>query len=290
MDALTEQRCNETEQFSSQLSLPSYPKIIQAIDSELKKKEVDIQQIASLMAKDPKTSEVVLRIVNSALYGLPNKVSSIHHAASMLGINKIKILLLSPILKKALAVSNELSDYLWARSVLVALCSNKLAFHIHDMDTDEAYTAGLFQNSGCMVLNNKYSDYEIIFSEAVIDAVTIHAVENEHYGMSHVTASFLLSQKWSLPETVKSSVLLQHEPSYSSIEDPGVRALISILILSNEIVDEIMNVSHPNYDWGFNHQHDYALSELALEEEYFDNFSGNVKADIQNELEDLAMI
>jgi HD-like signal output (HDOD) protein len=290
MDMIFEQRSNEAEQFSSQLTLPSYPKIIQAIDNELKKEETDIIQVANLIAKDPNTSDIALKIVNSALYGLRNKVSSINHAVSMLGIDKIRIVILTPMLKKSLAISNELSDYLWKRSVLVALCSNKLAFNVHDLNADEAYTSGLFQNSGCMVLNNEYSDYVTVFSEAITNANAVHAIENELYGISHVTASFLLSQEWSLSETVKGSILLQHEPSYSAIENSDVRALIAILILANEIVDDIMGVSHPKYNWGFNNRHDTALGELAFEENYFEDFSNDIKADIQDELEDLSMI
>jgi HD-like signal output (HDOD) protein len=290
MTNLCAQRRSQAESCSLGFSLPSYPKVLDSIDKEIRKEQADICKVAQLIATDPRLSELALRIINSSMYGLSNKVSSIQHAATLLGIDKLKTVMLTPALKIALGSQNNLSEYLWERSALVALCCKKLAGLVHNVNPDHAYTTGLFHNCGCLILNKARDDYETLFKQSSTVAKPIYELESDQYGMTHVAVGYQLAQKWSLPEVVTSSVLLQHESDFPLICDAQIRALVAILVLSNEVTDTLMSEVNEDHYWGFDQYHQTALNELMFEEDYFQDMCGDIKNDLRDELEELQII
>ena len=81
-------------------NLPTLPGIALKIIEAYQKPEPDIQEIGDLLTTDPPLTVKILKIVNSCFYGLPTKITSVHHAIKLLGGKAIKNLALSFILIK----------------------------------------------------------------------------------------------------------------------------------------------------------------------------------------------
>jgi HD-like signal output (HDOD) protein len=89
-----------SEQFSEDLvdsivTLPTIPAIIVALNETIADPESSAFDVSEIISRDPPTATKVLRLANSAYYGLRNEVSTINHAVTMLGFNIIRNLVLT---------------------------------------------------------------------------------------------------------------------------------------------------------------------------------------------------
>ena len=274
---------------SQNLELPHYPKVVSALDNEIRNHS-DINTISNLISKDPAMSQMVLKIINSPLFGMRNRVCSVNHAVSLLGADKIKILVLTPKLKDALLLETDVSEFLWRRSIMNALCASKLTTIIDSVEKDDAYIAGMFQNSGSMILHRNYDDYEEVFHHACENFRPVYIEEFEHYGTSNIVIANTFAKKWTLPDVVASTLLNQDEINYSEISNKDVRGLSAVLTLSNHLVNEVLEEHKEKYTWQFNGNCAAALDELVIKETLFLELGEEIKADLNDELDDLEIL
>lgn len=272
-----------------QLDLPHYPKVVAALDESIRN-EADINTISNLISKDPAMSQMVLKIMNSPLFGMRNKINSVNHAVSLLGADKVKILVLTPKLQDALLLQTDVSEFLWRRSVMNALCASKLTTIVDGIERDDAYTAGMFQNSGSMILHKSYNDYEEVFANACEKEKPVHIEEYEHYGISNLLIANSFAKKWTLPSVVASTLLCLGDNNYSNINDKDVRGLCAVLTLSNSLVNEVLDEHKEKYTWHFCGNCAEALDELVIQETLFIELGEEIKADLNDELDDLETI
>jgi HD-like signal output (HDOD) protein len=76
-------------------NLPTLPGIAIKILEAVGKEQVNLKKLADIICADPPLSAKVLRLINSAFYGLVTKITSVQHAINLLGVNTIKNLALS---------------------------------------------------------------------------------------------------------------------------------------------------------------------------------------------------
>jgi HD-like signal output (HDOD) protein len=110
--------------------LPTLPGIAMRILEAVQKEDPDLQEIGKIISTDPPLSVEVLKIVNSAFYGLPSKVTTVFHAMNLLGINTVKNLALSFTLVKNFQTNSSVSfDYtlFWKDSLIGAVAARLLA-------------------------------------------------------------------------------------------------------------------------------------------------------------------
>ena len=269
-----------------QLDLPNYPRVVAALDESIQQ-HADINTISNLINKDPAMSQMVLKIINSPLFGMRNRIASVNHAVALLGADKIKVLVLTPKLKEALLMQTDVSEYLWRRSIMNALCASKLTTIIDGVDKDDAYIAGMFQNSGSMILHKNFDDYEDVFNHACENSRPIYSEEFEHYGTSSLVVANKFAKKWILPDVVASTLMNQDFSSFSDIENKDVRSLTALLTLSNYLVNEVLEEHKEKYNWRFCGNCAAALDELVVKETLFVELGEEIKMDLNDELDDL---
>ena len=110
--------------------LPTLPGIAMRILEAVQKEDPDLNEIGNIISSDPPLSAEVLKIVNSAFYGLPSKVTTIFHAINLLGINTVKNLALSFSLVKNFQIQSSVSfDYtvFWKDSLVGSVAARLLA-------------------------------------------------------------------------------------------------------------------------------------------------------------------
>jgi len=127
-------------------SMPAFPKNVQRILALTSNLACSPKDLVNIIGKDPVVTVKVLRVVNSAYYGLSTRMTSIDHAVVFLGFNTIKNLALS-MAAISMLPSNPLAGFDGQRylvhSLTVAGLARRLAQQLPEADPNDCFIAGL---------------------------------------------------------------------------------------------------------------------------------------------------
>lgn len=193
-------------------------KIIQLVESPTS----TAQDLHNVIAKDPALCTRILKVVNSAFYGLPGQIGSINRAIVLLGLNAVKNIAIAASLAK-LFKGGQLSQSfgakdLWTHSIASAACTKLLADRLKLGLADEAFLAGLIHDVGIMV--------ELQFDRAklveVVERVSPQseggpigdwiAAEQHVYNATHQDFGAALCEKWKFPKSFGLVTGYHHRP------------------------------------------------------------------------------
>ena len=145
---------NMIEDFESKIRdtieyLPPIPlvmtELIQALSDD-----IDLNDLGKIISKDPSMSMNVLKVANSAFYGLRNKVATIEHAVRMLGTREITSLCIAcsacSVLKPASRKSTIDLTLFWRHSVATGVFSKLLSSELNIGLLNNIYLAGLIHD------------------------------------------------------------------------------------------------------------------------------------------------
>jgi HD-like signal output (HDOD) protein len=221
--------------------LPTLPGIAMRILKAVQKEEPDLKEIGKIISTDPPLSAEVLKIVNSAFYGLPSKVTTVFHAINLLGINTVKNLALSfSLVKKFQAPSSLSFDYsfFWKDSLVGAVAAGLLAEKILPKFSEDAFFLGLLHNIGILALIQCMpKQYSLVLKEMEIWGHDYHEAEDQVLGFNHMDVGKYLVQTWGLPKTFHMSIGCHHHPAADGIADKDSEKLAKILHLSSLYIE-----------------------------------------------------
>lgn len=198
--------------------LPSVPRLYHELGRKLEDPEADLDDVAGLVARDPAITAKVLKLVNSAFFGLPHTVSSILEAVQYLGINTLKTLVLAVHAFDQYPV-DALPwfpwETLWTHCVETGARARAVAaFEEAPAPVQEqAAVAGLLHDLGQLILAaNLQDDYAGIFREAMAAQQPLIVCEQEHLGTTHAEVAGYLLGLWGLPDPVVEAITFHHHP------------------------------------------------------------------------------
>ena len=200
----------------NQINLPSPPAIAVKILNTVQDPEFSLVDLEKIISADPALISKMLRIANSAIYSLPNKVGNISRALSILGSNLIKNIALSFVITGNLRGDNNSSfdfDYFWRRSVTAAVAAELLMSRSKKKD-DDIFVAGLLQDIGVLVLYlAKGKEYDSILKNCLVNGGTsLTPNERELFGYDHQQVGGVLLESWDIPESITIPAGLHHAP------------------------------------------------------------------------------
>ena len=198
----------DSDKILASIFIPPRPTILFSI-KKAQDQDADLSEIADLIAQDIGLSAAILKTINSAFYGLADKVTSLTHAVSLLGMKNTTMLITGLSLRKIPASVN--LDVFWNHSAEVALISAFIAQHLGSINKDEAQLFGLFHDCGKVLLTSRFKDYQDTL-EMVNDLdESLVILENKRYMTNHTLAGSLLSKSWCLPERISLAVRHHHD-------------------------------------------------------------------------------
>lgn len=153
------------------------------------------------MSSDPAIALKVLRLVNSAYYGVRQEVKTVEHAVSLLGIKVVKNLALTATVFDTMKASTGqfLHHSLACGIAMRILVEGKSAAHPL-VSSDEAFVIGLLHDIGKMLLEEFLPhEYADVARNAQESGVPWHVSEIEVIGVDHALLGGRLVQKWKLP-------------------------------------------------------------------------------------------
>lgn len=199
--------------------LPSLPSLYFDIMEELRAPDPSAKRVGEIIAKDLGMSAKVLQVVNSAFYALRQQISSPAHAVVLLGLDSIRILVLSLHVFQqfeTLPVRCLSLRSLWRHSILVATAAKRIV----DLETadpraaDRAFMAGLLHDVGKLVLAvNLPREYGTAMHRAEANRIALHEAESEVLGATHAEVGAYLLGIWGLPDTIVMATAHHHNVS-----------------------------------------------------------------------------
>jgi putative nucleotidyltransferase with HDIG domain len=223
-------------------ALPAMPKIAHEILSLKMATENSDELLLKLIEKDPAISARVIGLSNSPLFGTSRKIMSIHDAASVLGLKRIKMIALSFAMVSSMnahrgGLLNVLQ--LWQHSMAVALAMDELSRAMPKElrpPNEEIYLAGLLHDIGFLVL--EYIDPELSNRfHARLASDTEHSfeeIESEMLEVDHSELGALLAQHWNLGEVIIE--VLRHHHSGNAAYTAGQLPLIIMADLAERLL------------------------------------------------------
>lgn len=242
------ERDQKAKEIVSRISqLPTLPNIYSMLTKAMSTPGSSAQTIRSIIEKDQSLTIKVLKIVNSAFYGFPQKIKTIAHAVVILGFNEIKHLTLAVSLVHNFKNSSQnvcQFDYIafWEHSLAVAVCSRIIAQKCKSLavkDPDEAFTLGLVHDMGKLVeAQHMTEEFNAVFMQSQDEKDYFLNQEKNLIGVTHQEIGSQLAIKWKLPETFAIAIKNHNTPDLSLVKEP-VFVLISIVHLADILVKSL---------------------------------------------------
>ncbi len=215
------------------VNIPPFPRAAQQVMGMLRDPRVQIPKVAEVVALDQGFATKVLRMANSAYFGLPRKVSNVTEALVLLGWANVRIVLISasvgPILCRGLKSYNMEEGVLWEHSVGSAFASQMLSRGLAPGIYNMAFTSGLLHDVGKVAIDIQLrGDLRRQFIDLVSTSGP-DVAEREATGYTHSEIGEYLCDRWNLPEEIAGAIRYHHEPSGAESGLPGVVAAADVL-------------------------------------------------------------
>lgn len=206
------------ELVNSVKDIQAMPSVIVRVLNVMKKPTVSMKELGDIVVYDQSLTIKILALVNSAYYGFSQQISSISIALSLLGMVKVKNIIVAVAMKPMM--SNAGDKELWKHSIRVAAGCEYLAKLTKIMDADEAFIAGFIHDIGKMVLHMSNPKMYNKVVEITNEGQDILEVEKKYFDSDHVRTGSLLAKRWQLPILLANIVSYHHNPGLSSIPVP----------------------------------------------------------------------
>lgn len=229
----------------------------------------------NIIARDPALCSRILKVVNSAFYGLPRQIGSINRAIVLLGLNAVKNIAIATSLNKLFRGGELCPGFsardLWSHSMATAaggkLISDQLKLNL----PDEAFLAGLVHDIGIMVeMQAKRGELIEVFAQLHIDANgkpqrDMREVERDLLGADHQAFGAALCEAWKFPKSFGYVTGHHHDP----FEMPYTDRLLSMVV---HVADRLAGESGYGFradllDFSISKE---VLTELRLTTEHID--------------------
>lgn len=224
-----------------QINLPSPPAIAVQILNAVQNEDSSIQELARIISADPALTGKMLKVANSGFYSLPNEVTSVERALSVLGTNVIKNIALSFVIAADLRGDKQSTfnfDYFWRRSVTSAVAAELLTTLLN-VKNEDIFVTGLLHDIGVLIMYlSKGDDYAALLRERRNTGVSLSELEQSKFGFDHQQLGFTLVSDWGLPDSISMPIHYHHSTTSAPEEHRRTTEILWIADLLSAIYSE----------------------------------------------------
>ena len=197
-----------------------------------------LEQVVSVLETDPGLSVRLLRLVNSAGYGLKVRVTSVRHAAVLVGTRRLHQVATTAAILDLFETSNETAVHLLEHATVVGSLCRYLAVHL-GLPHDELFTCGFLHDIGKLMLLDTEGDKYANLVRAYGDAPDqMHIQERKMFGFDHAVLGAHVLTAWNIPEPVPKVVAFHHNPA-RAMQDTLLASMVYTLRLADMMSYEI---------------------------------------------------
>lgn len=181
---------------------------------------------------DPALSARVLRVVNSSVFGLRQRITSLHQAISYLGFSQVRNLALTASVAEIFRRESSIGTYsragLWRHLVAVAVCARLVAVRCGMRCFEDAFVAGLLHDIG-IILEDQHAHrhFERVI-HSLDSAESLCAAERTHIGFDHTMLGESVARRWRFPAVVIAAIRDHHHSELASGDQAGIVHSVAI--------------------------------------------------------------
>lgn len=220
--------------------LPTLPAIAMRVIELTNSPSVSMRELAETIQTDQALSAKVLRTVNSSLFGLRTRCSSINQAIVMLGMSTVKTLALSFTLVGAInncrINSFNLTDH-WRRALFTAVAARSIGARAGLANPEEAFLGALLQDVGVIAMVQAIGP---TYLAAVVGAMDDHRkvckLELDAFEIQHPDVGALLARRWKLPDSLIMPIKFHERATAAPIEHGDICRCVGIGNIASDML------------------------------------------------------
>lgn len=221
--------------------LPTLPDVIHKVLALMQDDSTAAEKLSNLISYDHAISSRLLKVANSAYYGMRRNVATVQHAIVILGYREITSLVLGigvfDIMKGDKSEAALEKEKFWMHSMGSAIAGRIICRRTGGANPETAYTASLLHDIGKLVLDIIFpQEYVNIIKKVRKNGADVFEVEEEVFGFCHADVGGWLCDRWKLPQILSSPISLHHHVEKA---DENYVQLTSIIHLADNLSQRV---------------------------------------------------
>ena len=206
MDAVVQERLKNCK------TLPTLPSVAIQVLELCQQENVKLSKIADVVAQDPALAVRMLKLVNSACWGLSRQIDTLDRAVTLLGTDASRAVALSFSLMRGLRRKDTDLSRFWRRSLTAGVAARTLAQRRKTDNPEVVFLAGLLQDIGVLALIEAFPRaYGDLLQRSPHDHASLSNLEKAEFGDDHSVVGAWLARRWHLPEVYELAILGSHD-------------------------------------------------------------------------------
>lgn len=228
--------------------MPAFPRSVQKVLQLTSNINVSAKDIVHVIECDPVLTAKILKVINSAIYGLPEKINSVQRAVVLIGLNTIKNLALSVaalgMLKSLNKADFDINDFL-VHSLSTAAVSRRLGerLKLSQLECSDCFVAGLLHDFGKAIFAEFMPEpFKRALHKSKDLNIPLQQAEMECMGLNHAQAGQFLATKWGFSQLLVNAIACHHDHPESILAD--------CIYTANQITKQLKfgNAGNPEID------------------------------------------
>ena len=204
-------------------SFPSMPGAGARMLALLQGQDTKVSEIEEILRYDPGLTANVLKLANSAYFGVPSKIGSLKQAVVLLGMKRLMQLVVvscvSAVMDKSVAGYDLPAGDLWRHSIAVSIASEAMVKDKKKDGNIDVFTPALLHDIGKLVLGSFVSEELEAIQQIAAKGVPFVVAENMVLGTDHAEIGARILERWNLPAEVINAVRWHHDPDSADASD-----------------------------------------------------------------------
>lgn len=200
-------------------SIPTLPTVIERLTRLLQNPKTSAEEVGKAITTDQALASKVLKLVNSAFYGFPGRISTITHAIVILGFSTVKNVVLTASIFDAFRKGGKgmeefnLEEF-WMHSIACGAASLSIAKQIGSKEKEECFIAGLIHDIGKLIMCQYLPDeFSMALQFTRENNILLYESERKLFDSTHVEVGGFLTERWNLPANLQNAVKYHHNAS-----------------------------------------------------------------------------
>jgi putative nucleotidyltransferase with HDIG domain len=193
--------------------LPTLPDVVFKVNEVVNDPSTSAADLESVISRDQAIAAKVLRLVNSAFYGLPGRVDTLSRAIPLLGFSTVRNLVMSVSIFDMAAITGFDMKAFWRHSFATSLIAQTIAKADGFPWAETQSLAGLLHDIGKVLLFQHFTKhYEAVQNLMEKKGLGFLEAERSLYSIDHAMVGAAIADKWSFPPNIKAAIEFHHNP------------------------------------------------------------------------------
>lgn len=218
-------------------AIATLPEVTGKILATVEDPKSSAAQLHKIVSNDPALIARILKVVNSAFYGLPGQIASVERAIVLLGLNAVKNIAVAAGLGQMFRGVKLCEGYsardLWSHCVAVAVVARELAKRGKLPIAEEVFLCGMIHDLGILVsLQTWPEQLRAVCEKAKTSEQSFVEIETEIIGVDHQQLGRAIAERWQFPESCQMVAGHHHNPELAT---DATRTLVTVIHIADTL-------------------------------------------------------